>query len=190
MARKINPLDNPKDRKLMEQLYLKHARLILALASKYVDDPEDRKDVMQSVAENLVKRLTTIKGLSDKAMAAYIAYAVRNAAINYYKAEERKKMRFVSLDDEEVLRQVDREFQDIRNLERVGYEADYIITHCAPTSVQQKLNPDFSPDPLTNFLEEVKGKTDYRYWLFGHYHDNKAVDKTHILLWEQMVQII
>lgn len=77
-----------------------------------------------------------------------------------------------------------------RNLERVGYEADYIITHCAPTSVQQKLNPDFTPDPLTDFLERVKTKVDYHYWLFGHYHDNKAVDERHILLWEQMVQVI
>lgn len=78
----------------------------------------------------------------------------------------------------------------VRNLERVGYKVDYIITHCAPTSVQQKLNPDFTPDPLTDFLEKVKGKTDYHYWLFGHYHDNRAVDEKHILLWEQMVQVV
>ena len=78
----------------------------------------------------------------------------------------------------------------VRNLERVGYKADYIISHCAPTNVQQKLNPDFIPDPFTDFLEEVKGKADYHYWLFGHYHDNKAVDEKHILLWEQIVQVI
>lgn len=112
MARKISSLDDPKDRKFMEQLYLKYDRLILAMAEKYVDDPDDRKDVMQSVAENLIKHLPTIKGLPDKAVAAYIAYAVRNTAINYYKATERRKKRFVSLDDEEVARQVNREFQD------------------------------------------------------------------------------
>ena len=78
----------------------------------------------------------------------------------------------------------------VRNLERVGYKADYVITHCAPTSVQQKLNPDFTPDFLTDFLERVKEKADYHYWLFGHYHDNKAVGKKHILLWEQIVQVI
>ncbi len=78
----------------------------------------------------------------------------------------------------------------VRNLERVGYEVDYIITHCAPTSVQQELNPDFTPDPLTDFLEKVKRKADYHYWLFGHYHDDKAVDEKHILLWRQIVQVI
>ena len=78
----------------------------------------------------------------------------------------------------------------VRNLERVGYKIDYIITHCAPTSIQQKLNPDFTPDALTGFLERVKEKADYHYWLFGHYHDNKAVNEKHILLWEQIVQVI
>ena len=78
----------------------------------------------------------------------------------------------------------------VRNLKRVGYKVDYIITHCAPTSVQQKLNPDFIPDSFTDFLEETKGKADYHYWLFGHYHDNKAVDEKYILLWEQIVQVI
>ncbi len=78
----------------------------------------------------------------------------------------------------------------VRNLERIGYEVDYIITHCAPTSVQQKLDPYFTPDPLTDFLEKVKRKADYHYWLFGHYHDSKAVDEKHILLWRQIVQVI
>ncbi len=78
----------------------------------------------------------------------------------------------------------------VRNLERIGYEVDYIITHCAPTSVQQKLDPYFTPDPLTDFLEKVKRKADYHYWLFGHYHDDKAVDEKHILLWRQIVQVI
>lgn len=76
-----------------------------------------------------------------------------------------------------------------RNLDRVGYQVDYIITHCCPSSLLPQLSPDYAPDQLTDFLEEVKNKADYHYWLFGHYHDNKAVDERHILLWEQMVQV-
>lgn len=75
----------------------------------------------------------------------------------------------------------------MRNLERCKFKVDYIITHCAPSSVMRKLNPDFEPDSLTDFLEEVKQITDYHYWLFGHYHDNRAIDEKHILLWEQIV---
>ena len=45
-------------------------------------------------------------------------------------------------------------------------------------------------DPLTDFLQEVKERARYHYWLFGHYHDNRAIDEKHILLWEQIVQVI
>ena len=45
-------------------------------------------------------------------------------------------------------------------------------------------------DHLTDFLQEVKDRVQYHYWLFGHYHGNKAIDTKHILLWEQIVQIL
>ena len=78
-----------------------------------------------------------------------------------------------------------------RNLKRAGYKADYILTHCAPSSIVDVLSGGtYSHDPLTDFLEEVKQKTDYRHWLFGHYHDNRAIDEKHILLYEQLVQVV
>ena len=36
----------------------------------------------------------------------------------------------------------------------------------------------------------IQERAKYHYWLFGHYHDNKAIDEKHILLWEQIVRII
>lgn len=75
-------------------------------------------------------------------------------------------------------------------LDGIGWAADYIITHCAPTSIQKKLNEDYQTDQLTTFLEEVRRKAKFHYWLFGHYHDNKIIDERYVLLWEQIVQII
>ena len=46
-----------------------------------------------------------------------------------------------------------------------------------------------SGNNCTDFLQDVQKRAKYHYWLFGHYHDNKAVDEKHILLWEQIVQI-
>ena len=46
------------------------------------------------------------------------------------------------------------------------------------------------PASLTDFLQEVRERAKYHYWLFGHYHDNKAIDEKHILLWEQIVRVI
>lgn len=77
-----------------------------------------------------------------------------------------------------------------RNLDRCGWQADYIITHCAPTSTAMMESHHNEADELTEFFQEVKEKAEYSYWLFGHYHDNRAIDSKHILLWEQIVQII
>ncbi|MCQ4863490.1 metallophosphoesterase [Pseudoflavonifractor phocaeensis] len=74
-------------------------------------------------------------------------------------------------------------------LERVGWEVDYIVTHCAPTSIAQTLGESHEPDTLTDFLEEVRGKTQFHYWLFGHYHQNTVLRERYVLLWEQMVRI-
>lgn len=77
-----------------------------------------------------------------------------------------------------------------RNLAKVDWAVDYVITHCAPTSIAYMENHHNEADRLTDFLQEVKEKTNYHYWLFGHYHGNRAIDEKHFLLWEQIVQVI
>lgn len=75
-------------------------------------------------------------------------------------------------------------------LEAHGWSVDYILTHCAPTSVAKAICPDYEADELTGFLEEVRGRARFRYWLFGHYHDNRSLDGKYILLWEQIVRVL
>ena len=77
-----------------------------------------------------------------------------------------------------------------KNLAKVDWAVDYVITHCAPTSIALMENRHNEADPLTDFLQEVKERAHYHYWLFGHYHDNRAIDEKHILLWEQIIQVI
>lgn len=78
-----------------------------------------------------------------------------------------------------------------KNLERVNYKVDYIVTHCAPSSVVDLLSGGrYDRDHLTEFLEKVKSKADFHYWLFGHYHDNKIIDERFVLLWEQIVKVL
>ena len=85
----------------------------------------------------------------------------------------------------------DEEYDEARqSLNAVGWQVDYIITHCAPTSIALMGSRHNEADRLTDFLQEVRERAKYHYWLFGHYHDNKAIDEKHILLWEQIVRII
>lgn len=77
----------------------------------------------------------------------------------------------------------------LETLERAGWNADYVLTHCAPTGIARMINPDYKPDALTDFLELVNKRLEFGCWLFGHYHDNREVDPKHFLLWEQIVPL-
>ena len=83
------------------------------------------------------------------------------------------------------------EYREAREtLARCGWQADYIVTHCAPTSVQAELlGSACRNDPLTDFLEEVNTKATFHRWLFGHYHQNRVIRNRFILLWEQIVRV-
>ena len=83
------------------------------------------------------------------------------------------------------------EYTRVRHsLEEHDWAVDYIITHCAPTNLAMAINCHNEANPFTDFLQEIREKARYHYWLFGHSHRNQAIDNKHILLWEQIVQVI
>lgn len=47
----------------------------------------------------------------------------------------------------------------------------------------------YTPDIETAYLEEIRQKTKFRKWFFGHYHDNRNVSGDEILIYEQMIRI-
>ena len=61
-------------------------------------------------------------------------------------------------------------------LERAGWKADYVITHCAPTSIAQRMDRHYQPDKLTDFLETVCRRCQFGQWFCGHYHVNQVID--------------
>lgn len=77
-----------------------------------------------------------------------------------------------------------------RSLEKNGWKVNYIVTHCAPSSVQAQISAGrFVPDALTAYLEEIKQVCDYRKWFFGHYHNNLNVSDKDILIFEQIIRV-
>lgn len=78
----------------------------------------------------------------------------------------------------------------LANLERTNWDVDFIITHCAPSSISNMLSGGKNKhDRLTDFLETAKSKCSFDGWLFEHYHDNQMVDDRFALLWEQIVAL-
>ena len=80
--------------------------------------------------------------------------------------------------------------EGFRNIEKCGGQVDYVVTHCAPTRIQDGFGKQmFRPDRLTDYLQEVEERLQYKKWFFGHYHDNRKVTEKHVMLYEQIVRI-
>ncbi len=83
-----------------------------------------------------------------------------------------------------------KEYETAREtLDRANWTVDYIITHCCPTPIQQKLREDMATDALTDFFNEIRTRCKFKYWFFGHYHSNLIVEKKFILLYDQIIQL-
>lgn len=77
-----------------------------------------------------------------------------------------------------------------KNLGKHGNTVDYIITHCCSSSTQAVMSHGmYKPDFLTDYLEEIRQKTAFKKWFFGHYHDNRNINAEEILIYEQMIRI-
>ncbi len=78
----------------------------------------------------------------------------------------------------------------IKNLEKVNYKVDYIISHCCPTSVQAILSGgSFKKGYLTDYLQAISEKCELKKWFFGHYHDNRQDNSQFTLLYEDIVPL-
>ena len=74
-------------------------------------------------------------------------------------------------------------------LDGCGRRVDYVLTHCAPTLVQGRINPTFLPDRLTEYLQHVRDTTAFHRWYFGHYHIDREYDDGFIALYNCVVPI-
>ena len=71
-----------------------------------------------------------------------------------------------------------------------GWDVDYIITHCCPSSIQDTFSGGlFRRDALTDFLDEVRERCRFQYWFFGHYHENMVVEKKFVMLYKQIIRL-
>lgn len=74
-------------------------------------------------------------------------------------------------------------------LDGCGRRVDYVLTHCAPTLVQGRINPTFLPDRLTEYLQHVRDTTAFHSWYFGHYHIDREYDDGFCALYDCVIPI-
>ena len=47
----------------------------------------------------------------------------------------------------------------------------------------------YKKDILTDYLQEISEKCEFKKWYFGHYHDYKQVNSQFVLLYENIVPL-
>lgn len=77
----------------------------------------------------------------------------------------------------------------IRALDECEWSVDYVITHCAPRSIQTMLAEWYENDPMVSFLERVRIDLQFKRWYFGHYHIDKQINEQFIAMYDKVVPI-
>lgn len=77
----------------------------------------------------------------------------------------------------------------LNNLAKHNNKVDYIITHDISSNVIPELNPKYDKDNFNDFLEHIDKTVSYEQWFFGHYHQDKIIDK-HRCLYNDIIQIM
>lgn len=80
----------------------------------------------------------------------------------------------------------------IQNLKKYDFKVDYVVSHCAPTFVQAYMSCGaYEHDILTDYFQSLVYDygLDFKYWFFGHYHDDRRVLDKFGLLYDQITEI-
>lgn len=76
-----------------------------------------------------------------------------------------------------------------RNLDKAGWRVDYVLTHCAPTSIVRQLGRQDEVNCLTDFLQTVKRRCEFDCWFMGHYHMDTVLDEKFVIQYRQMTEL-
>ena len=77
----------------------------------------------------------------------------------------------------------------IASLEQNKWRVDYVVTHCAPRSVQTLIADWYENDPMVSFLDRVKSDLTFKHWYFGHYHLDREVDDRFTALYNHVINV-
>lgn len=78
----------------------------------------------------------------------------------------------------------------IENLDKNDWKVDYVITHCAPDKILDDLEIRYDGhDSVTEFLDTIDNRLEFRHWYFGHYHMDKKIDDKHTLIFDRIEKI-
>ena len=79
-----------------------------------------------------------------------------------------------------------------KNLERAGFQVDYILSHTGPREVTVTMGyGEMSDDEveLRNYLQRVVDNTKFEAWYFGHFHEDTSIEDEFFCLYDELIII-
>lgn len=76
-----------------------------------------------------------------------------------------------------------------------GKKFDFVLTHTCPLSWQptdlflDTVNQDLVDNSMEKWLEELINKISYKYYLFGHYHDDRRINDKAYMLFNSVIKL-
>lgn len=77
----------------------------------------------------------------------------------------------------------------LNNLDKNNWMVDYVISHCAPDSIQGEISYWFEHDKQTNFFESIKDNLTFKKWYFGHYHVDRVFQEKYFAVYDMIHSI-
>ncbi|MBQ4225201.1 MAG: metallophosphoesterase [Oscillospiraceae bacterium] len=77
----------------------------------------------------------------------------------------------------------------LRNLKKVGFSVDHVITHTAPTNIISRFYTDEHEKPLNEFLQYLADTLSFDKWFFGHVHTDEFIDDRFIVLYDRIYDL-
>ena len=76
------------------------------------------------------------------------------------------------------------------NLEAIGWEVDYVITHTCPQEVMPEHYEDSKEkDPTSKLLQAYRDKLSFKHWYCGHFHIDQAFTSDTLCLYQKVIKI-
>lgn len=70
-----------------------------------------------------------------------------------------------------------------------NYKVDYIITHCAPSSIIKKIDTYKETDELTDYFNDMYFNIKFKHWFCGHYHQDSKVENNFTILYNNFYEL-
>lgn len=84
-------------------------------------------------------------------------------------------------------------FEADNNLALHKNRVDYIITHCCSARQYYRFAAvhfqEFVRDNLTDYLDEIEKRVEFKLWWYGHHHQDINVDEKHTMVCRKVVRI-